>query len=67
MFISKYDLFSLLYHLDSALKIFGRARAQPENLRSRRAQTVLSAAQFCAHFKNLETFQSTFEYSHLSK
>ena len=57
----------------SALKSFGsdRARAQPENLRSRsrsifsrpcalaRAQNVLSAAQFCAHFRILESFQFT--------
>ena len=45
-----------------------RARAQPENLRSRsrsffsrpcaRALNVLSAAQFCAHFKILKSFRS---------
>ena len=43
----------------SALKNYGnaRARAQPENLRSR--SNVLSAAQFCAHFKVLESFKFT--------
>ena len=50
----------------SALKKFCCARAQLENLRSRsifsrpcaRAQNVLSAAQFCAHFKVPKSFQS---------
>ena len=37
----------------SALKTFVSARARPQ------PQNILSAAQFCAHFKILESFQST--------
>ena len=60
------------YQSFNALKIFDCARAQPENLRSRsrsrsifarpcahaRAQNVLSAAQFCAHFRILKSWRS---------
>ena len=52
----------------SALKFFDCARAQPKILRSRsifarlsaqaRAQKVLSAAQFCAHFIIMKIWQS---------